>query len=139
MRSLEFSGAYTRLNSSILALDGTTLVASPFAVGQPLLRRPANSGSFHTTWTRGRWMLNLNGYTRGKVLDVEPNFGAFGGLFTNKGYFLANTGFAFQAGHGIELYGRLNNFLNQKYEEAFGYPSLHLNFLAGVRFTFPKE
>ena len=139
VRSLEFGGAYTRLSSSILALDGSSLVASPFAVGQPLLRRPANSGSFQATWYRGRWMLNLNAYTRGKVLDVEPNFGAFGGLFTNQGYFLANTGFAYRAGHGIELYGRLNNFLNQKYEEAFGYPSLHLNFLAGVRWTFPKE
>ena len=84
-------------------------------------------------------MLNLNGYARGKVLDVEPNFGAFGGLFPNKGYFLANTGFSIRAGHGVELYGRVNNFLNQKYEEALGFPSLHLNFLAGIKFTFPKE
>jgi outer membrane cobalamin receptor len=139
VRSLEFGGTFTRLDSSILALDGSTLVASPFVVGQTLLRRPANSGSFHATWYRGRWMFNLNGYARGKTLDVEPNFGAFGGLFTNKGYFLANSGFSFRAGHGLELYGRLNNFLNQKYEDAFGYPSLHLNFLAGVRWTFPME
>ncbi len=138
-RHFEFAAAYTRLNSSILALDGSTLVASPFVVGQPLLRRPANSGSFHATWHRGRLTLNVNGYARGKVLDVEPNFGAFGGLFTNKGYLLANTGFAFQLGRGVEIYGRVNNFLNQKYEEAFGFPSLHLNFLAGMRFTFPKE
>ena len=30
---------------------------------------------------------------------------------------------------GIEIYGQLNNFLNQKYEESFGYPALHLNFI----------
>ena len=139
VRSFEFAASYTRLNSSILALDGSTIVASPFVVGQPLLRRPANSGSFDATWYRGRLTLNLNGYARGKVLDVEPSFGAFGGLFTNKGYFLANSGVAVQLGHGVEIYGRLNNFLNRKYEEAFGFPSLRLNFLAGVRFTFPKE
>jgi len=138
-RSFEFAATYTRLNSSILALDGSSTVASPFEVGQQLLRRPGNSGSFNATWTRGRLMLNLNGYARGKVLDVEPNFGAFGGLFPNKGYFLANTGFSIRAGHGVELYGRVNNFLNQKYEEALGFPSLHLNFLAGIKFTFPKE
>ncbi len=40
---------------------------------------------------------------------------------------------------GLELYGRLNNFLNRKYEEAFGYPALPLNFLAGIRLTFPAE
>jgi outer membrane receptor protein involved in Fe transport len=83
--------------------------------------------------------LNLNGYWRSKVLDVEPNYGASGGLFTNQGYVLANTGFAYRLPRGVELYGRLNNFLNQKYEEALGFPSLHLNFLAGVRFTFPAE
>ncbi len=138
-RSFELTGSYTRLNSAILALDGSTLPQSPFEVGQPLLRRPTNSGAFNATWRRGRLMLNLNGYARGKVLDVEPNFGAFGGLFTNSGYFLANTGFAYQLPRGVEIYGRLNNLLNRKYEEAFGFPSLHLNFLAGFRFTFPAE
>jgi hypothetical protein len=37
------------------------------------------------------------------------------------------------------MYGRLNNFLNQKYEELLGYPALRLNFMAGMRFTFPSE
>lgn len=138
-RSVEFSGHYTRLNSSILALDGTSLTQFPFVVGQPLLRRPRNSAAFNATWQRGRLMLNLNGYLRGKVLDVEPNFGASGGLFTNKGYALANAGFAYRLPRGVELFGRLNNFLNRKYENSFGYPALPLNFLAGVKFTFPAE
>jgi len=139
VRSFEFSGSYTHLKTAILALDGSTLSQSPFVVGQPLVRRPANSGAFNATWHHGRLMLNLNGYARGKVLDVEPNFGPSGGFFTNKGYFLANSGFSYRLPRGVEIYGRLNNFLNQKYEEAFGYPSLHLNFMAGIRFTFPAE
>jgi outer membrane cobalamin receptor len=137
--SVELTTYYTRLDSSLLALDGSSLAQSPFRVGQPLLRRPRNSGGFNATWQRGRLMLNLNGYLRGKVLDVEPNLGASRGLFTNKGYVLANAGFAYRLPRGVELYGRLNNFLNQKYEESFGYPALHLNFLAGVRFSFPAE
>jgi outer membrane cobalamin receptor len=138
-RSLEFSGHYTRLNSSILALDGSTLTQFPFEVGQPLLRRPRNSAAFSATWQRSRLMVNLNGYWRSRVLDVEPNYGAYGGLFTNPGYVLANTGFTYRLGRGVELYGRLNNFLNRKYEESFGYPALPLNFLAGIKFTFPAE
>jgi outer membrane cobalamin receptor len=137
--SLELDGHYTRLNTSILALDGSSLAGFPFEVGQPLLRRPRNSGGFNVTWRRGRLMLNLNGYVRGQVLDVEPNFGAFGGLFPNKGYILANSGFACRIRPGVELYGRLNNFLNQKYEEALGFPALHLNFLTGIRVSFPSE
>ena len=137
--AFEFSGHYTRLNSSILALDGTTLTQFPFEVGQPLLRRPRNSAAFNATWQRGRLMLNLNGFWRSKVLDVEPNFGAYGGLFTNKGYLLANTGFTYRLPRGLEIYGRLNNFLNRKYEDSFGYPALRLNFLAGIKFAFPAE
>jgi outer membrane receptor protein involved in Fe transport len=138
-RSLEFAGHYTRLETDVLAVEGTTLANFPFEVGQPLLRRPRHSGGFNATWHRGRLTANLNGYLRGRVLDVEPNFGAFGGFFPNKGYVLSNTGLAYRLPGGVELYGRLNNFLNQKYEESLGFPALRLNFLAGVRFTFPAE
>jgi outer membrane receptor protein involved in Fe transport len=137
--AFEFSGHYTRLNSSILGLDGTTLTQFLFEVGQPLLRRPRNSAAFNATWQRGRLMLNLNGFWRSKVLDVEPNFGAYGGLFTNKSYLLANTGFTYRLPRGLEIYGRVNNFLDRKYEDSFGYPALRLNFLAGIKFSFPAE
>ncbi|MGD0920175.1 MAG: TonB-dependent receptor [Terriglobia bacterium] len=137
--AFELSGHYTRLNSSILALDGTTLTQFPFEVGQSLLRRPRNSAAFNATWQRGRLMFNLNGFWRSKVLDVEPNFGAYGGLFANKGYLLANTGFTYRLPRGLEIYGRLNNFLGRKYEDSFGYPALRLNFLAGIKFAFPAE
>jgi outer membrane cobalamin receptor len=139
VQSIELTAEYTRLNSSILALDGSTLAPSPFRVGQPLLRRPRNSAGFNATWQHGPLTLNLNGYVRGPVLDVEPNFGSFGGLFRSKGYVLANTEFAYRLPHGVEIYGRLNNFLNQKYEESLGFPALHLNFLAGMKFYFRAE
>jgi hypothetical protein len=38
-----------------------------------------------------------------------------------------------------EIYGRLSNFLNQKYEEVLGYPALRLTFMAGMKFSFPAE
>lgn len=138
-RSVELGGHYTRLETDVLAVEGTSLARFPFEVGQPLLRRPRHSGGFNVTWHRDRLTANLNGYLRGRVLDVEPNFGAFGGIFPNKGYVLANTGLAYRLPGGLELYGRLNNFLNQKYEESLGFPALRLNFLAGLRFTFPAE
>jgi outer membrane cobalamin receptor len=142
--SLEFSGSYTWMNTSILALDGFTEPVFPFAVGEPLLRRPHNAAGFNATWTRKRLMLNMNGTIRGAVLDVEPNDGTFACtlmlpcLFRNHGYELLNAGFAYRLPKGIEIYGRLNNFLNQKYEEAFGFPSLRLNFMAGFRVDLPS-
>src|SRR5271168_187998 len=142
-RSFEFSGSYTWLNTAILALGGFTEPIDPFSVGEPLLRRPRNAAGFNATWTKKRLMLNMNGTIRGAVLDVEPNDGTFACdlmlpcLFRNHGYELMNAGFAYRLPKGIEVYGRLNNFLNQKYEEALGFPSLRLNFMAGFKLQIP--
>jgi outer membrane receptor protein involved in Fe transport len=145
LRSLELSGEYSLVDTSVLALDGTTLAQTPFQVGQQLLRRPRNSASYNLTWRHGRLMLNTNAYVRGSVLDLEPNLGTYACtlgmqcLFINKGYVRADAGFSYRLPHGVEVYGRLNNFLNQKYEEAFGYPALRFNFMAGMKFSFPAE
>jgi outer membrane cobalamin receptor len=144
-RSLQISAEYTLLDTSILALAGSSVVQAPFHVGQQLFRRPRHSGACNLTWQRGRLMLNTGATIRGSVLDLEPNLGTFACslglqcLFTNKGYIRADSGFSYRLSPRVELYGRLNNFLNQKYEEAFGFPALPLNFLAGVRFTLPHE
>jgi outer membrane cobalamin receptor len=145
IQSLELGGQYTYMDSAILALDGASVSESPFEVGQQLLRRPTHSAGYNVTWRLGRLMLNTNASIRGAVLDVEPNWGAFACtygmkcLYNNPGYTLANAGFSYRLLNGIEVYGRLNNFLNRKYEEAFGYPALKLNFMAGMRFSFPSE
>jgi len=137
--AFELEGEYTRDDTAILALDGSTLPPTYFQVGQPLLRRPRDSAGWNATWWHKRLMLNLNSYIRGPVQDVEPNYGISQGFFRDKGYVLANAGFSYRLRRGIEIYGRVNNFLDQKYEESFGYPALHLNFLAGARFNFPAE
>jgi outer membrane receptor protein involved in Fe transport len=142
-RSLEIMGEYTWLSSAILSVaDAPGVVQVPFAVGQPLLRRPRSSAGYNITWTHGPLMLNSNASIRGAVLDIEPNFGAFACtldlpcLFRDAGYVDANAGFAYKLPRGVQIYGHLNNFLNEHYEEAFGFPALRLNFVAGIRFNF---
>jgi outer membrane receptor protein involved in Fe transport len=144
-RSLQLEAEYTLLDTSILALENASVALSPFHVGQALVRRPKNSAFYNVTWRRGRLVLNTDAYFRGRVLDLEPNLGTFAcalGLqcfFYNKGYTRADAGFAYGLPRGVEIYGRVNNFLNQKYEESLGFPSLHLNFVAGIRFKFPAD
>jgi outer membrane receptor protein involved in Fe transport len=145
MRTLEVSGQYTLDATSILAVQGTSVALSPFRVGQPLIRRPKHSGFLNVTWQHQRLMLNAHAYVRGPALDIEPNLGTFACVlgmpcfFTNKGYTRADSGFSYRLPKGVELYGRLNNFLNQKYEESFGFPALGLNFVAGIKFNFQAE
>jgi outer membrane receptor protein involved in Fe transport len=145
LQSLEIGGQYTFLDTAVLALDGASQANTPYQVGQQLLRRPRHSGSYNVTWHHRNLTLNTNAYIRGATLDVDPSFGLSAcslGLpcfFNNKGYTRVDAGFSYRLLRGVEMYGRLNNLLNQKYEEVFGYPALHLNFLAGMKFSFPAE
>ncbi len=144
-QSLELGGQYTFLDSSILALDGADQANDPFQVGQQLIRRPPHSAAYNITWRYKRWTLNTNAYIRGAALDVDPTFGlsacSYGMqcFFTNRGYTRADAGFSYRLPHGVEIFGRIHNLLNQKYEESFGYPSLRLNFHAGMKFNLPSE
>ena len=151
IRSLEVTASYTWDATAILALAGFPgTVVDPYAVGEPLIRRPNSAAGFNATWTKNRLMLNMNGTIRGAVLDLEPNDGTFACelinpvtglpyqcLFKNHGYQLLNAGFAYRLPKGIEIYGHINNFLNQRYEEAFGFPSLRLNFMTGFKIDLP--
>jgi outer membrane receptor protein involved in Fe transport len=151
-QSLEFSGSYTWDNTAILALAGFPgTVIDPYSVDEPLVRRPHNAAGFNATWTKNRLMLNMSGTIRGAVLDIEPNEGTFACsltnpatmlpyqcLFRNPGYELMNAGFSYRFLKGVEIYGHINNFLNQRYEEAFGFPSLRLNFIAGFKIDLPS-
>lgn len=139
IRSLQVTGEYTWLNTAYLALDGFSTVQPPFMVGDPFVRQPRSSAGYNIIWTHRRLTLNTNASIRGTVLDLEPNYGTFGCtiglpcLFRNAGYVDANAGFAFKLPLGAELFGHLNNFANQEYEESFGFPALHANFVAGLR------
>jgi outer membrane receptor protein involved in Fe transport len=136
-RGVSLVGSYTFLDSEILSLNGSSNLAPQyFAVGQPLLRRPRHSGTVVATFARGRLSANVTGYFRGTVLDVEPNYGAFAGLFYNPGFANFGLNVNYAVAPGLTLYGNLRNALNWHYEEAFGFPSPFLNFVSGVKWTF---
>ncbi|HEV2423521.1 MAG TPA: TonB-dependent receptor [Terriglobia bacterium] len=142
---VRFEAGYTFMPTEILALAGSNQALSPFSVGQPLIRRPDNSGFYTMSWTHRRLTVVNSGYWRGQVLDLEPNEGTYACelglpcLFQNKGNLRLDGGFSFRADKGLEIYGQIYNLLDRRYEEVLGFPALPLNFLAGIRFNFPKE
>ena len=136
-RWISAAGSYTFLESNILSLNGSTnLAPNYFAVGQPLVRRPRNSGTMVATFSRGKFSANVTGYFRGRDLDVEPNYGPSAGLFYNPGFANIGLNLNYALSHGVTLYGNLRNALDRHYEEAFGFPSPLLNFVSGVKWTF---
>ena len=121
MQSLEFAGQYSFVDSEILALDGSSDGQfSRIEVGQRAAAAPAPFRKLHVAWRHKRLTLSTNAYIRGATLDSEPAYGY--PFYKNKGYTRADAGFSYRLPKGVEIYGRLNNFLNQKYEEVLGYP-----------------
>jgi outer membrane receptor protein involved in Fe transport len=139
-RWMSLYAAYTYLDSEVLSLNGSTgLAPIPFSVGQELIRRPANSGSFVSTFTRGRVTANVTGYFRGSDLDVDPTYGASAGLYPCKGFVDMGVNLNVRLTGGLTAYGNLRNALNQSYEEVLGYPAPRLNFVAGMKWALPKH
>ncbi len=133
-------GSYTLLDSAILSLNGVPNQAPlPFTVGQELLRRPRNSGGLVAGFTRGRVTGGVTGVFRGRTLDVDPSYGATAGLFWDGGYADMGMYLNVALGHGLTAYGNVHNFLNEHYEEAFGYPSPLVNFVAGLKWHIPAR
>ncbi len=142
LRSLEVGAEYTLDRTEVQSLDGSSLALAPLQVGQALLNEPRNSAGFDVTWRHRNLMLNSNAYIRGQALDVEPNYGlgacelSLPCQFEAPGYFRWAGGFSYRLPKGFEIFGRMDNMLDRKYEEVLGYPSLPFNFLAGLRYSF---
>ncbi|MGE3190475.1 MAG: TonB-dependent receptor, partial [Vicinamibacterales bacterium] len=131
---LQVRAAYTWLDTEVLAVDGAPGQApAPYAVGDPLLRRPRHMATLDATWTGRRLTLFTTVTARGETLDAEPAFGPTGGLYLNPGHAVADLGGSVRLGRGVEAYGRLLNLFDRGYEEVLGYPAPGRTAFVGVR------
>jgi outer membrane cobalamin receptor len=135
---LEARVAYTFLSTRILAVDGGRAAPVPFVVGQPLLRRPSHQGSIDVAYARGRLSAFCQIGGRSRVLDVEPTYGTYGGLFTNPAYMTSNAGMSVRVTGPVELIVKVVNLTDRRYEETFGFPAPGRSVLAGIRVAAGK-
>ena len=125
---------YTFLDSEILAVDDSSEAPPPYAVGDPLLRRPRQSGQRRRDRVRtSRWSAFAQVLVRGETLDAEPAFGPTGGLYSNDGYAVTNLGGTWRRDAVGVRAGRVLNLFEREYEEVLGYPSPGRTAYVGVR------
>ena len=133
------AGTYTWLDTRVLSLDGGNgLVQQYYTLGQPLLRRPKQSGSLLATMHYKRVDGSISGTFRGSTLDVEPNYGAFGGIYRTRGYEAFGVNVNYRVWRNLTVYGNLRNALNRRYEEIYGFPAPLLNVVAGVKWSLSR-
>jgi len=142
-RRLFINGSYTLLKTKlqsaadVVDFNSGTLVPNR-EIGFPLLRRPRNSGTINMMWIGDRFELNLDGFFVGRRRDGDPvTFARFdaGGLpIYNKSYQRLDVAGTYRFTSRVAMFARIENLLNQDYEEVLGYPAYRLNFSAGMRF-----
>jgi len=142
-RRLFINGTYTLLKTKlqsaadVIDFNTGTLVPNP-EVGFSLLRRPRNSGTLNVAWIGDRFEVNLDGFFVGRRRDGDPvtfaRFTASGRPIYNDAYQRFDLAGTYRFTSRVAMFARIENLLNQEYEEVLGYPAYGLNFSAGMRF-----
>lgn len=114
-------------------MDNDDLAPPPFSVGEPLLRRPKHQLAVDLSAAAGPVTAFVSGGARSRVLDVEPSTGTFGGLHYASGFNVWNAGASWKLLRVGELYGRIENLFDERYEEALGFPAFGRRATVGLR------
>lgn len=107
-----------------------------------LTRRPKHKGNLILNYRNGPFNLNFDSHIIGRHLDVDAvNFntidkGGFSRFDLASSYILP---WRPPGTKQIQLFARIENLFNKKYEEADGFLARPLNFLIGVRGAFGKD
>lgn len=139
LRSIRVMASYTFLRSRLEQAAGAL---NP-EVGLPLLRRPRHSGSFEAGWAEGNFDIMVDGSLVGRRRDFDPvtfaRFDPAGGAIFNDGYAKLNASGSYRVRRALTLFARVENLLNQNYEEILGFPAYRLNFTIGLRLRIGKS
>jgi len=135
------TAGYAFVDTEVVSFVSTS---EQFQPGQPLLRRPKNSGLLRASYSRGRASVNFNMRFVGQRHDAS-----FLGLFAipsaqfpagrsvditvNPGYTLTWIGGEVRLTREVAAYLRIDNLTNVTYESVLGYPGTPRSVVAGVR------
>ena len=102
------------------------------------VRRPPRMASVDFTYALdgGRARFHAGAVYNGRMLDVDPALGFLKGPVS--AFTLVNAGASFALGERLEVFGRIENLLDERYEEVIGFAAPGRGVLAGLRFRFAE-
>jgi vitamin B12 transporter len=124
---LTLGAAYTWLD----AIDDT---------GREEIRRPPHSGRIDLNYAfdQGRANVSVAAIYNGTMKDTafEAAFPFGSQVVSLDDYWLVTAAASYRLQPGVEIFGRVENLLDEKYQEVFGYNTAGIAAYAGMRFTF---
>ena len=132
-RGVEFSGTARLAGAISLRAGYTRLYTRDLQTGRPLLRRPLNSGTISLELTPRRWTIAAGARLVGERPD--SNF-YVPGVTSVAGYNYVFVNGSWQATRHVEPFLRIDNALDERYQEALGYRALRRIVAGGVKLTW---
>ena len=126
---LSVNGVYTRLWTRVVSSSRPGDLV--YGIGQELARRPDHSGAVSLALTPKRWYLEAGAILTGERQDTDAY-----GLNRNPGYQNVWASGSLRLNRHVSPFLRLDNLLNESYEEALGYPALSRAVRGGLRFEW---
>jgi vitamin B12 transporter len=126
---IQISTNYTHMQTRITQ----TVSTNPYTgVGQELQRRPKDSGAAWISVSPRRWSFLIGGRAMGDRQDSDFVFG----VTRNPGYGTMFLSGSYALTRHVMPYLRMDNLLNERYEEVLGYTALSRSAIGGVRLTW---
>jgi vitamin B12 transporter len=125
---LTVGGAYTFLDAS-----------EPDGIQE--IRRPVHSGKVDVNYVflDNKANINLSAVYNGDMKDVAFDAGTFAqNRVTLDEYWLLRLAASYKVTPGVELFGRVENLLDQDYQDVFGFETAGLAAYGGIRFTYEE-
>lgn len=133
-QGLELSGKFSLPGAVDVRLAYTYLEADDLAAGTRLLRRPQQSGSLDVWHDFGRGLSAGAGVVfASDRMDVHADTFA---TIQGEDYTVVRLYGAWQVNDRVTLKARVENLLDEAYEQVHGYPQLGLGAFAGVEWKF---
>jgi vitamin B12 transporter len=130
---LENFVSWTPLTNLTIRAAYTWLDAKDLDTGGQLVRRPRNGGSLDLDW---KICPRLEATARALFASgrTDNNFDDFSQppVVTMSGYTKVDLGLNCHVSKNFSVYGRVENLLDERYQEAYGFPALGRFFAAGV-------
>ena len=137
IRGVELSAAVQLFENT--AIQGQfTYMQGEDAAGDTLLRRPNVLASLNLShrFLDDKASVDLGVDYHGSQEDLAfSNFFANADRVTLDDYTLVNVGAAFAVTDGVEVFGRIENLLDEQYEDVFGFANPGIGAFIGVRAT----
>jgi len=137
---LSVGGTYTYLDTKVLKTAGSS--GTLFVRGEPLLRRPENSGAFLLNYGRDKLNVNFALTLKGYAIDRDFHSDFSGNRVRLSGFVKGDLALSYivlenrWGLRALAIESLVQNLFNQNYEEVFGFSAAGINFKLGFRAEF---